>query len=128
MSVEIIINKSKWVGALKAATAKASYALANQIMTDSERFTPYSGGSIQSAGNLREARIDPPGGKSTDVYVVWDAVYAAYQWFGMRRDGSHQVHNYTTPGTGKQWVETARKSYGDNWMVIAQKEFNEGLK
>src|SRR3990167_10115193 len=33
--------------------------------------------------------------------------YAAYQERGMRRDGSHQVKRYTTPGTGKQWFKGA---------------------
>lgn len=126
MSVEININKAKWVTALKQSAEKASYALAEQIITDSEKFIPYSGGSIQSAGNLRESsRIE----KGQDgLYVVWDSVYASYQWFGMRRDGSYQVHHYTTPGTGKQWAEKARAAYGKNWETIAQKGFNEGLQ
>lgn len=127
MSVEININKSKWVNALRQATERATYALAEQVIADSEKFTPYSGGSIQSASNLRESnRIEK--GSSGELYVVWDTVYAPYQWFGMRRDGSHQVHHYTTPGTGTQWAEKARAAYGKNWQKIAQGGFNEGLK
>lgn len=126
MSVEINFNKSKWISTLKAASQKATYALAAQVKADSTKFVPLSGGSTQSEGQLRAARIDP--GESGEMYVVWDEVYAQYQWFGMRRDGSHQVHHYTTPGTGTQWAEKARAAYGKNWQKIAQGGFNEGLK
>lgn len=105
----------------------AAYALAEQMLADSENFVPYSGGSSQSAGGLRESgKVER--GESGRFYLVWDSVYALYQWFGVRADGSHRVHNYTTPGTGTQWVEKARDRYGDRWAEIAQKKFTEALK
>ena len=61
-------------------------------------------------------------------YIVYDSVYALYQWFGVRADGSHPVHHYTTPGTGKQWCEKAKAAYGARWQEIAQKRFTEELK
>ena len=59
---------------------------------------------------------------------IWDTVYALYQWFGVRADGSHKVSRYTTPGTGTEWVEKARDRYGDRWAELVQKSFTEGLK
>lgn len=126
MSVEIKTDRTAWANAIQQASDLAVYALAEQILTDSEKYVPYSGGSIQSAGNLRESGFVERG-ESGEYYVIWDAVYALYQWFGMRRDGSHRVQRYTTPGTGKQWVEKARQSCQKRWDTIAQKAFSKGL-
>lgn len=38
--------------------------------------------------------------------VTWNRVYAGYQEFGQRKDGTHKVKKYTTPGTGKKFAET----------------------
>ena len=126
MAVIVKTDRMKFKNLIGKASEKAAYALAEQMLADSEKFVPYSGGSSQSAGNLRESGKVTKGENGV-FYLVWDAVYALYQWYGVRADGSHQVHNYTTPGTGKQWVETARAQYGDRWREIAQKEFSGGL-
>ena len=128
MSVIVKTNKAKWISAINNASGKAMYALAEQMLADSEKFVPYSGGSSQSAGGLRESGHVVQGESTNNFYLVWDLVYALYQWFGIRADGSHQVKNYTTPGTGKQWVEKAREQYGDRWRDIAQKKFTGALK
>ena len=35
--------------------------------------------------------------------ITYESVYAEYQYKGIREDGTHQVVNYTTPGTGSYW-------------------------
>lgn len=35
--------------------------------------------------------------------ITYESPYARYQYYGMRDDGTHQVQNYTTPGTGTYW-------------------------
>lgn len=35
--------------------------------------------------------------------ITYESNYASYQYYGMRKDGTHQVKNYTTPGTGTYW-------------------------
>ena len=35
--------------------------------------------------------------------ITYESNYARYQYYGVREDGTHQVHNYTTPGTGPYW-------------------------
>ena len=35
--------------------------------------------------------------------ITYEQEYAKYQYYGMRKDGSHIVKNYTTPGTGPYW-------------------------
>jgi hypothetical protein len=127
MAVIVKTDKAKWIGAINQARDVAAYALAEQMLADSEQYVPYSGGSSQSAGDLRESgRVEK--GESGRLYLVWDTVYALYQWFGVRADGSHRVRKYTTPGTGTQWVDKAKAAKQDNWQKIAQKKFTEALK
>ena len=83
MSVVVKTDRKKWAGVINNAAGKAAYALAEQILADSEQYVPYSGGSSQSAGNLRESGKVVKGDSGT-MYVVWDTVYALYQWYGMR--------------------------------------------
>lgn len=126
MAVIVKTDRQKMSRIMGKASDLAMYALAEQMLADSEKFVPYSAGSSQSAGNLRESGKVVKGEDGV-FYLVWDAVYALYQWYGVRADGSHKVQRYTTPGTGKQWVEAARAQYADRWQQIAQKEFNGGL-
>lgn len=49
---------------------------------------------------------DTPLRTTTDVQsnsITYQSIYANYQYHGMRRDGTHVVKNYTTPGTGSYW-------------------------
>lgn len=127
MAVIVKTDKAKWIGAINQARDVAAYALAEQMLADSEKYVPYSAGSSQSAGHLRESgKVEK--GESGRFYLVWDTVYALYQWFGVRADGSHRVRKYTTPGTGTQWVDKAKAAKMDNWQKIAQKAFTEALK
>lgn len=131
MSVEIQTDKAKWAKIINHASERGAYALAQQMYDDCERYVPSSGGaalgSEQSANNLRENGRPEPG-DSGEWFLVWDTIYALYQWFGMRRDGSHQVHHYTTPGTGKMWVETAKEANAEKWRIVAQNAFNENME
>lgn len=127
MSVIVKTNKQKWVNEINKAAGVAAYALAEQMLADSEKFVPFSAGSSQSAGGLRESGHVVKGEGGT-MYLVYDTVYALYQWFGIRADGTHKVKNYTTAGTGRQWVDKAKEQYGDRWRDIAQKDFTGALK
>ena len=35
--------------------------------------------------------------------ITYESPYARYQYYGIREDGTHEVKNYTTPGTGTYW-------------------------
>ncbi len=39
----------------------------------------------------------------SNSYIIYESPYAEYQYYGQRADGTHQVQNYTTPGTGPYW-------------------------
>ena len=45
--------------------------------------------------------------------ITYEMPYARYQYYGIREDGTHQVQNYTTAGTGPYW---------DKRMVSAEME------
>ena len=128
MAVIVKTNKQKWASVVNTAADTAMYALAEQMLADAEQYVPYSGGSSQSAGGLRESGKVVKGEDKGIFYLVWDTVYALYQWFGVRADGTHRVHNYTTSGTGKLWMDAAKAKNGDKWSDIAQKKFTEALK
>ena len=35
--------------------------------------------------------------------ITYESPYASYQYYGRRKDKTHRVKNYTTPGTGPRW-------------------------
>lgn len=59
------------------------------------KFVPMS--AENSRGNLRgnvDIKVDS---------ITYESPYASYQYFGKRKDGSHVIRNWTTPGTGPKW-------------------------
>ena len=53
-----------------------------------------------------------------DEGITYEMPYARYQYYGEREDGTHQVSNYTTPGTGPYWDERM-------WSVESQNVIKE---
>lgn len=58
-------------------------------------------------GDLRKNVVKKVFG--TKGSIVWQQKYAAYQEAGARKDGTHRVSNYTTPGTGPHFADDAVK-------------------
>ena len=115
-------NRAAWKAKTNAGADAASKALAEQIMSDSRDFIPDDGEHIlRDIGRIEEVDF----GRRD---LVWSNVYAAYQWYGMRVDGTHVVENYTTLGTGKAWVDTAKTQRKDVWDKVAQNAFARGMK
>ena len=123
MSVTIKTNHAAWKSAVEKASDFAAAALAEQMMSDSRPFIPDDG-----EHTLRDIGTIEKGERLGERNLVWNNVYAGYQWYGMRIDGTHVARNYTTPGTGKMWVEEARAKKGKTWEQVAQNGFNRGLK
>lgn len=122
MSVTVKTNAAKWKSAIAKGADFAAAALAEQMMNDSLQIIPKQEGG----GGLRDAgRIEKP--TEGERALVWSNSYALYQWYGIREDGSHKVRHYTTPGTGKMWVEQARAKNGSKWDKVAQNAFSKGV-
>ena len=53
--------------------------------------------------------------------IVWNKKYASVQERGSRRDGSHKIKNYSTPGTGPHFAKNAVNSTMANVGTIMKK-------
>lgn len=71
-----------------------------------DKYVPYDTGMLRI-----NAVMNTGGGEITYLQP-----YARYQYYGVRADGTHEVKNYTTPGTGKYW---------DRLMVSAEADVVE---
>ena len=119
--MKIVTNAAAWKRFVERAADFAAAAVSEQIMTDCADLIPDDGEHLLSDSG----RIEAPKKGSRDL--VWRKVYAGYQYFGIRADGTHKVRNYTTPGTGKLWVEVAQASKGANWEKVAQNAFTQRM-
>lgn len=121
MSAKITTNVAKWKAAVSLASDKAAAALAEQMLQDSLQIIPKQERTLRDSGRIEK---DENGA----VSLVWKTVYAPYQWYGERIDGTHKVKNYSTPGTGKMWVEQARTKNADKWQKVVQNAFSKEMK
>ena len=53
--------------------------------------------------------------------ITYESPYASYQYYGKRKDGSHKVKHYTTPGTGHHWDRRMISAEKDNVIKEVQK-------
>lgn len=56
-----------------------------------DKYVPYDEGSLRTVVDIQPNSI------------TYESIYAGYQYYGMRKDGTHIVKKYTTPGTGSYW-------------------------
>lgn len=120
--VNIKTDVSAWKNIVERAAEVAVSGLSEQMMNDSIDYIPTDGENM-----LRNAgKIEKTG--EGERALTWDNVYAGYQWFGARADGTHEVKHYTTPGTGKAWVDEAKAANKATWDKVAQNGFTEGMK
>ena len=71
-----------------------------------QKYTPNSTGNPGEESNLNTPIID------RQCNIFYEEEYAGYQYYGQRKDGSHKVVNYTTPGTGAFWDELMLSAEG----------------
>lgn len=120
--MKIKTNTAAWKRFIDRAADFSAAAVAEQMMTDCSDLIPDDGEHLL----VKSGRVEAPEKGSRDL--VWRKVYAGYQYFGIRADGAHKVRNYTTPGTGKLWVEVAQAVNGKNWEKAAQNAFAQRMK
>lgn len=83
-------------------------------------FVPYSGPEKRSeSGHLRDsAYVD------NECNIHYSTPYAGYQYYGMRKDGTHIIKNWTTPGTGPYWDQLMVSAKGEE----LKEEMNQYIK
>lgn len=80
----------------------------NDLLKDSQSLiptVPMDTGHLRSTG-ASSAQKEAGDSETIVGQVTYNTPYAAYQHEGVRADGSHVVRNYTTPGSGKKYLET----------------------
>ena len=60
--------------------------------------------------------------------ITYEQEYASYQYYGERKDGSHKVSNYTTPGTGPYWDKRMVSADMQNVVAEVQDFIDKGGK
>ena len=81
-----------------------------------DKFVPMDNGDLRTEVTL------------TSNTITYEMPYAEYQYYGMRKDGSHVVKNYTTPGTGTYWDKRMWTAEGQDVVKEVQKYINRGGK
>ena len=64
---------------------------ANSCYKHMDKYVPMDEGNLRTNVDIQPTQI------------TYESPYARYQYYGMRDDGTRQVQNYTTPGTGPYW-------------------------
>lgn len=80
------------------------YAMANQMLSDMDKFIPLRDGDLRATGMIGA------NGKN----LMWNTVYARAQFYGT--NGIAVFRRYTTLGTGKRWDEVASAIYVNEWI------------
>ena len=60
--------------------------------------------------------------------ITYESPYARYQYYGVREDGTHEVKNYTTPGTGPYWDKRMVSAEMQDVTEEVQNYINRGGK
>lgn len=81
--------------------------MSNDIVTIAKITVPFKQGDLMKSGKAERVM-------SMKHKVVFDTKYASYQERGRRQDGSRVVRNYSTPGTGKDFLKNAGKTVASN--------------
>lgn len=77
-----------------------------------DEFVPMDNGDLRTVVTI-----------GTDT-ITYEMPYAEYQYYGMRKDGSHVVKNYTTPGSGTYWDKRMWTAKGQDVVKQVQNEIN----
>ena len=88
----------------------AQYALDNKIAADSNYFCPEDTGDLQKS-------VQPIMGNGV---LEWNTPYAKAQYYGLPGKSTD-----TNPNASLQWFEQAKARELDNWVGVANAEYNK---
>ena len=121
MPVKVTLDRAHLAARMRKGKEHCGPLLAEQILGDSRPFTPHAEGTLEDSARVE--KIDE------DYAVTYNTVYAAYQWYGCWPDGSNVIRHHNTDINSMattQWIEAAKKQYGKDWNIVAQREFVKG--
>lgn len=97
MSVKVTDKSGKFVNIAEDALDQILSRAAIDIVRLAKMKVPQKTSGLQDSGR------NVPIVKMKHM-VVFNKEYAGYQEYGQRKDGSHKVKKYSTPGTGKRFL------------------------
>lgn len=98
---------------VKAATKRATFAMATQALKDSNYYAKHDQGALIDS-SLTASDLD--GG-----YLVWDTPYAKRQYY------TGTPSKDINPNASTMWAHKARAQYGETWRKIGQDQLKEGV-
>lgn len=121
MAVTVSLNRAHLQARINNDKERVGQALAEQILADcNNTFIPLD--SSNTGGDLMDSgRVEKINGSYS---ATWDTPYAAYQYYGVRRDGTHVIKDHDDGKHEKAtilWCEVAKFNHGKDWEKIAQK-------
>ena len=123
--ITVKLDRAHLAARMAAGKARAGPAVAEQVLSDCNQYSVPNDGE----GTLRDSgRVELIG---QDYAATWNALYAAYQFYGMWPDGSHVIRNHT-PGYSTapsiMWTESGKRAYGKDWERVCRREYVKGAK
>lgn len=111
--------KMKPVGVIKARlgiepNGKVQKFFTNTCYKHMDKYVPMDEGNLRSNVSIDSNTI------------TYESPYARYQYYGIREDGTHEVKNYTTPGTGTYWNRRMWSAEKDDVIKEVQDYVNHG--
>lgn len=114
MSVTVINKMPLFTKMLAVAMDDAIREAARDTYIKAKSTAPFQKGQLRGDSDFH--RIAP-----AHQRVAFYKEYAGYQEFGQRKDGSHIVRRYTTPGTGAHFLKNAGDSQRDKLRLTIKK-------
>jgi hypothetical protein len=105
--IKITNNIKKFVNTNERIMDSVLGRMTGDILMISKITVPFKSSDLMRSGVTEKVG-------SMKYKVRYDSEYASYQERGRRQDGSRVVRNYTTPGTGKNFLRNAGKTVANN--------------
>lgn len=115
--VEVDFNKAKVHSRLLRANKMAQIWLDNEVLKDSAPYIPRLTGALEQSG--------PAGTKIGSGEVIYNSVYARYQYYGKVMVGKApktvtnkdlQYSKQAHPAAGRMWFETSKAANTRKWI------------
>ena len=122
-NVSVQLDRAHLSARFQRGKDHAGPLIAEQILQDCNQYSVPDDGEHTLKDSGRVEKVDE------DYAATWNTVYAPFQFYGCWPDGSHQIQNHTqgyTENPSIQWTEAGRARYGDDWEIVAQREFVRG--
>lgn len=101
---------------LSQGAATGINAVAEQALSDSNRYVKIDQGTLRDSGRVE--------GEGIEKAISWNTPYALRQYY----TGTPIDHGKNEGEPSLQWAHKAQRLHGKNWLRIMTKEFGEGLK